>query len=792
MAVTSSAPSPLVSVIIPAYCSERFVRECLVSLQEQDLHDFECIVVDDFSPQADHEIAGRFASRDNRFRLIRHDSNQGVSEARNSGLKAASGEFVLFLNADDKLLHGALSATTTLALRYKSDVVRTVGELWFGRARTRRQVNSVPFFSPVTNVHDNQWLRETSQLKGLLIRRQVLARNRILFDRELILGEDIEFMSRVFLASERACLSPLVTYLYRKGHESLTTRRCFSERQWRSFGEYQSKIAKNYGGETALRTYFALEHLEYNMMNLTRAQNELPCESLNDVIISIAAAYRGVRPEVFDHTAEQPCDVPVEHESFLYGPFRALTLGHIDEVSRAAAELAAGPFRRELLDIAEARNSGDCDREEKSTVSIFEAEPSHPEFALEYGIWLLRKKSKKALDILLYANEHSARISRSTVALCTALRQNGLIEQAPKVIKNALRKMPCSPQLYDRLADTYALCGRAEERVSALRQACGYAPKDLVRRERLVEALMAASLEHEALAEIASVEKTAGRAWSERLLSKVEQRKTRPERAPRSIDDLFDENAGLDPVAARGLADALLAAGEDARAVPHLEMAGDHESGTKYRMKLAEVEEKLGRPHRALSVLTEILANLEETRSLPPSAVVIATFDLLIQHPELGDLVTFVRDRANMLSRIPTACIHIWRTAKATRGNAELLRAAGDLLTAVIEEHPAVLQLLRARIDWLLLDKKVGSALYYARLLVADYPRVATAHADLGRCLAKAGEYRKAAHAYQAAHNLRPLSDEFARSAERLFRKAGAQSAGAFGNASNAIARNGN
>src|SRR4051794_31450355 len=105
MALTSSAPSPLVSVIIPAYCSERFLRECLVSLQEQDLHEFECIVVDDFSPQADHEIAGRFTSHDNRFRLIRHDSNQGVSEARNSGLKAASGEFVLFLDADDKLLH---------------------------------------------------------------------------------------------------------------------------------------------------------------------------------------------------------------------------------------------------------------------------------------------------------------------------------------------------------------------------------------------------------------------------------------------------------------------------------------------------------------------------------------------------------------------------------------------------------------------------------------------------------------------------------------------------------------
>jgi glycosyltransferase involved in cell wall biosynthesis len=788
MALSSGAPFPVVSVIIPAYRSERFLRECLASVQEQDLYNFECIIVDDFSPEADRDVAARFTVRDSRFRLIRHADNRGVSEARNTGLNAASGEFVLFLDADDKLLPGALSLPTTLALRHKSDVVRTVGELWFGRARTRRQVNSVPFFSPVTSVHENQWLRQTSQLKSLLIRRQLLVDNRILFDRDLILGEDIEFMSRVLLACGRACVSPLVTYLYRKGHESLTTRKCFTEQQWQSFGEYQSKIAENYDGQLALRTYFALEHLEYNIMNLARLQNELARESVNSVIMSIAAAYRGVEPELFYHTAEQPCDVPLEHEPFLYRPFRALTLSRIDEVNRAAAELVTGPYRRELLEIAEARNSGDCDREEKSTVSVFEAEPSHPEFALEYGIWLLRRKSKKALDILLYANSHSLRICKSTLALCTALRQNGYIEQVPRVLKSALRKIPYSPQLYDRLADTYALSGRVEERLNALRQACRYAPRDLGRRERLVEALFAASLEDEALAEIACAKKVES-TWSERLISRLEQRSTPSERVRRKIDGLFDESAGLNPDAARGLADAFLTLGEEARAVPHLGMAGEHESGTKYRLYLAEVVQILGRPHRAFAVLTEIIASLEETRSLPPPAVVRAAFDLLKGHPELGDLVTFVRDHANVLSRIPTVCVHIWRTAKATRENAELLCAAGDLLTAAIEEHPAVLQLLRARIDWLLLDKKFASALNYARLLVAEYPRVAAAHADLGRCLAKMGEYRKAAHAYQAAHHLRPQANEFARSAERLFRKADTDRAGQFGGASQAIAR---
>lgn len=791
MALSSGAASPIVSVIIPTYRSEKFLRECLTSVQEQDLPTFECIVVDDFSPEADQEIASRFAAQDSRFRLIRHHSNKGVSEARNTGLKGASGEFVLFLDADDKLLPGALSVPTALGLQHKADVVRTVGELWFGRARTRRQVNSVPSFTPATNIHDNQWLRHTSQLKSLLIRRQVLRHNQILFDRELVLGEDIEFMSRALLACKRACVSPLVTYLYRRGHESLTTRSSFSEQQWRSFGEYQRKVARNYDGQQKLRTYFALEHLEYNIMNLARLQSELGPNPVKEVISNIAAPYRGIKTELFHHTAEQPCDVPLEYEPFLYRPFRALSLSRIGDVSREVAELSTGPYRRELLELAEARNAGDCDREEKVTISIFEAEPSHPEFALEYGTWLLRRKTKKALDILLYANSHSARIVRSTLALCTALRQNGYIEQAPKVIKNALRKMPCSPQLYDRLADTYAFCGQVEERLNALRQACSHAPRDLSRRERLIEGLMAASLENEALVEIASVEKTAGSAWSEHLLSKVEQRKTRSERALQSIDTLLNENAGLDPVAARVLADALLAAGEDARAVPHLEMAGEHESGTKYRLKLAEVERNLGRPHRALSVLTEIFGSLEETRSLPPPAVVIATFDLLIEHPELGDLVTFVRDHANMLSGVPAACIHIWRTAKATRDNAELLGAAGDLLTAAIEEHPAVLPLLRARIDWLLSNRKVDSALHYARLLVADYPRVAAAHADLGRCLAKAGEYRKAAHAYQAAHHLRPQSDEFARSAERLSRKAGTDRAGQFGDASQRTASSG-
>lgn len=93
---------PILSVIIPVYNAERTLRECVDSVLQQDVKDFELILVDDGSKDASPVICDEYASRDNRVRVI-HQQNAGVSAARNRGLDIAQGEWITFVDSDDKI-----------------------------------------------------------------------------------------------------------------------------------------------------------------------------------------------------------------------------------------------------------------------------------------------------------------------------------------------------------------------------------------------------------------------------------------------------------------------------------------------------------------------------------------------------------------------------------------------------------------------------------------------------------------------------------------------------------------
>ncbi|WP_179300281.1 glycosyltransferase [Pseudothioclava arenosa] len=106
---------PLISVIVPVFDVEDHVEACLQSLQRQSLADFEAIVVDDGSRDASRARAEAVIAGDPRFRLIAQE-NAGLSAARNAGLAQARGQFIAFLDSDDRLapdflarMHGALT-----------------------------------------------------------------------------------------------------------------------------------------------------------------------------------------------------------------------------------------------------------------------------------------------------------------------------------------------------------------------------------------------------------------------------------------------------------------------------------------------------------------------------------------------------------------------------------------------------------------------------------------------------------------------------------------------------------
>ena len=92
--------SPCISVIVPVYKVEKYLKECIDSILAQTYRDFELILVDDGSPDNCGKICDEYARRDDRIIVI-HQENKGLSGARNTALDIAKGEFVTFIDSDD-------------------------------------------------------------------------------------------------------------------------------------------------------------------------------------------------------------------------------------------------------------------------------------------------------------------------------------------------------------------------------------------------------------------------------------------------------------------------------------------------------------------------------------------------------------------------------------------------------------------------------------------------------------------------------------------------------------------
>ena len=100
-----SSETKLVSVVIPCYNQARFLGDAIESVLGQSYENFEVIVVDDGSTDETREVAGRYA----RVECVSQE-NGGLAEARNAGLRASRGEYIVFLDADDRLMEKALEA----------------------------------------------------------------------------------------------------------------------------------------------------------------------------------------------------------------------------------------------------------------------------------------------------------------------------------------------------------------------------------------------------------------------------------------------------------------------------------------------------------------------------------------------------------------------------------------------------------------------------------------------------------------------------------------------------------
>lgn len=122
---------PLISVVIPIYNVEKFLPPCIDSVLSQTYKNIEVLLIDDGSPDGCGQLCDNYMEKDHRIHVI-HQENSGVAEARNHGLRAAKGEYLFFLDADDMLAPEALITLYRAAVGHSADIVSgqniTIGE----------------------------------------------------------------------------------------------------------------------------------------------------------------------------------------------------------------------------------------------------------------------------------------------------------------------------------------------------------------------------------------------------------------------------------------------------------------------------------------------------------------------------------------------------------------------------------------------------------------------------------------------------------------------------------------
>lgn len=148
---------PKVSVIIPVYNVEKYLRECLDSVINQTLSDIEIICINDGSTDNSGNILDEYSTMDSRIKVI-HQVNGGVGNARNVGIKISTGDYIYFLDSDDYIVPDAIEKLYTKAVSLDLDIcVCKVKEIDSSTGVTRIEENSVnEKYLPVNDIFGSQ------------------------------------------------------------------------------------------------------------------------------------------------------------------------------------------------------------------------------------------------------------------------------------------------------------------------------------------------------------------------------------------------------------------------------------------------------------------------------------------------------------------------------------------------------------------------------------------------------------------------------------------------------------
>lgn len=246
---------PKVSIIVPVYNMRDYLEKCLDSVTGQTEKEIEIILVDDGSTDGSGDILDRYAEKDERI-IVQHNKNQGISATRNSGIKAASADWLMFIDSDDWISKDAV--------KYLCEFIRDDADIIDGDYIVAPSEDiSVPFTNGAVNYSSDKSvlynccivnpkthkaiykkiadgnMPSLTFVWGKLYRKSVITENNLFFDSSLKRGEDQKFNIELMKHINGVVKADKIIYFYRYRESSASHK---LESAYKEYAGYAAKV----------------------------------------------------------------------------------------------------------------------------------------------------------------------------------------------------------------------------------------------------------------------------------------------------------------------------------------------------------------------------------------------------------------------------------------------------------------------------------------------------------------------------------------------------------------------
>ena len=230
---------PEISVVIPVYNTAAYLQECVDSVLEQTFQDFEIIIVDDASTDDSLALCRRLYGDHPKVTILHHERNRTVGGARNTGLGAARGKYIAFIDSDDLYVPDALAILHQAAEVHRAEVVHSPGcllpngdteHIAVGDDFREFRLDKLPIGKMADIISDSMeervriWAERgvSTAVWAKLFRRSFLEKHRIWFEEDIVPGQDGIFMFRCVLYGNPFVRIPENIYIYRRPASAVT------------------------------------------------------------------------------------------------------------------------------------------------------------------------------------------------------------------------------------------------------------------------------------------------------------------------------------------------------------------------------------------------------------------------------------------------------------------------------------------------------------------------------------------------------------------------------------------